>query len=257
MKFLQVLSIWFLSTTCLFAGDPKHVVLTSLDWPPYTAEKIMYQGATAAVVKEAFNAMGYTVEFRFYPWNRAVKEAKDNPLVDGYFPEYKSDDVAKTFLYSDSIDISPLGFVENKNNPIQWRSIDNLFPLRVGVVSGYVNTKALDDAIAQKRIHADISSDDITVLRKVAAKRLDLGVIDSNVMAFLLGRLDKDELVLKKFKADLQFNGKMLEDKTLHICFKKTPRGEELRQILNAGLKKVDSAAVEKGALKDILGRIH
>lgn len=43
-------------------------------------------GASAAVVKGAYEAMGYKVVIEFLPWNRAVQMAKSDPSFAGYFP---------------------------------------------------------------------------------------------------------------------------------------------------------------------------
>ena len=67
------------------AADYK---VTSLDWPPYTNEKLPAQGASSAVVTEAFKAAGDSVKIEFYPWSRAVMMAKTDKAYVAYFPEY-------------------------------------------------------------------------------------------------------------------------------------------------------------------------
>ena len=92
-------AVLFLSNN-LWAAD-KLIKLSSLDWPPYTGPSLADKGATAAVVKAAFEAAGYKVQIDFFPWERAVFLARDpSSGYAGYFPEYYSTDGEKDFLFS-------------------------------------------------------------------------------------------------------------------------------------------------------------
>ncbi len=46
-----------------------------------------------------------------------------------------------------------LGLAEQADNPFEWDSIEDLHGLRIGVVSGYVNTDAFDAACRSRRRH--------------------------------------------------------------------------------------------------------
>ena len=116
-------SILLTISLILFSGlslaADKTVYLTSLDWPPYSSKALDQQGASVAVAKEAFKAMGYQLKVDFFPWSRSVALAKDSgSKYSGYFPEYYSDDTAKDFVYSDAMGSGPLGFAERKDNSI-------------------------------------------------------------------------------------------------------------------------------------------
>ena len=75
---------------------------------------------------------------------------------------------------------------------------------------------------------------------KVVNGRLDLAVIDRNVMDYLF----KTDKALSGKEGKASFNEKLLEDKKLYICFKKTPGGAEMAKIFNEGLKKIDVNAI-------------
>ena len=84
-----LLSISLIIFTSLSYSADKVVHLTSLDWPPYSGKTLSDQGASVAVAKAAFKAMGYELKVSFYPWSRAVALAKDSSSkFSGYFPEY-------------------------------------------------------------------------------------------------------------------------------------------------------------------------
>lgn len=223
-------------------GYAEQVKLTSLEWPPYTSESLKEQGASVAVAKAAFEAMGHQLVIEFYPWKRAVYLAKEDPSYDGYFPEYFSEELKKDFILSEPMGSGPLGFAELKTNPITWNSLDDLKKFRVGVVGGYVNTAEFDDMVSKGQLKASVASDDVKNILKLASGRSDLAVVDQNVLSFLLA----SDASLKGAASDIQFNGRLLEDKQLYICFKKGPRGEKISKIFNEGLTKIDVKAIMK-----------
>ena len=221
------------------AADYK---ITSLDWAPYTNENLPGQGASSAVVTEAFKAAGDNLTIEFYPWSRAVNMARTNKGYIAYFPEYyfKANEV--DFLYSDPIGAGPLVFVERKSAPVTWDSYDSLKSKKIGVVKDYENTDELDARIASKALTADIAPDDTKNILKLAAGRVDVAVIDANVYNYLA----KNDASVKAVAGQLQINSKILENKMLYVCFKKSPEGEKALAEFNQGLKKIDPDAIMK-----------
>ncbi len=219
----------------------KLVYLTSLDWPPYASKSLPQQGASVAVATAAFEAMGYKLVVEFLPWSRAVNEAKSpSSQYMGYFPEYYSPDVAKEFTYSQPMGSGPLGFVEQTSKPVKWNTLTDLKGKRIGVVQDYVNTTEFDNLVASGDLRVSTVVSDSKNLRKIINDRLDLAVIDKNVMDYLF-KLDKS----LKGKAGLaHFQDKLLEDKKLYICFKKNKMGQQMAEIYNQGLKKIDVNAI-------------
>lgn len=219
------------------AAQNKKIVLASLEWPPYVGAALPDQGASAVIAKAAFKAMGYDLTVEFYPWSRAVKLAKDDVRIMGYFPEYYSDEVAKEFIFSQPAGSSPLGFVESAANPITWKTLDDLVKWApIGVVQDYVNTTDLDNRIAKGTLKAEVVASDELNIDKVAKGRLKLAVIDKLVLDYLLKTTPR----LKDSAKLVKFNAKMLEDKGLYICFKNNNLGKQMAEIYNAGLKKID-----------------
>ncbi len=219
----------------------KVVHLTSLDWPPYASKSLPQQGASVAVASAAFKAMGYKLIVNFLPWSRAVNEAKSpSSQYMGYFPEYYSQGVAKEFTYSDPMGSGPLGFVEQAGKSIAWNALSDLKGKRIGVVQDYVNTTEFDTLVASGKLQVSTVVSDSKNLRKIINDRLDLAVIDKNVMDHLF-KLDKS---LKGKANQAHFQDKLLEDKKLYICFKKNKAGQQMADIYNQGLKKIDVNAI-------------
>lgn len=239
-KRIIFIAVLFLLTSSVVFGAEK-VKLSSLEWPPYTGQGLPEGGASIKVAKSAFAAMGYELEVEFYPWQRAVDMANQGRTA-GYFPEYYSADIEKDFIFSARMGDSPLGLIEPAGAGTAWSSLDDLKAKTIGVVSGYVNTEEFDAMAASGALTTDESSDDTTLIRKVAAGRMDLAVMDRHVFDYLV----TNDPELSSAKASVSFNGKLLEEKGLFICFARTPEGEKLAAIFNEGLTKIDANAIMK-----------
>jgi len=185
--------------------------------------------------------MGYELVVDFFPWSRAVKLAKSKESkYAGYMPEYYAKDIEEEFIFSDTMGLGPLGFVQKKSLPFSWDSLDDLENIVIGTVQDYVNTEEFDKRAADGRIKIQTVVTDRLNVRMVAAGRIPLAVIDKNVFAYLL---DNDES-LTKYKHLVEFNSRLLEDKKLYICFRKGPEGEKLVRIFNEGVKKIDVSEI-------------
>jgi len=236
-----IISISLILFTSLSYSADKVVHLTSLDWPPYSGKTLSDQGASVAVAKAAFKAMGYELKVTFYPWSRAVALAKDgSSKFSGYFPEYYSGDTANDFVYSEAMGSGPLGFAERKDKSIAWTNLSDLKSHKIGIVQDYINTTEFDAMVANKSLKTSTTTSDTKNLMKLVNGRLDLAVVDQNVMNYLF----KTDKALAKKSSNAQFNKTLLEDKKLFICFKKGGQGENLAKIYNEGLKKIDILAI-------------
>jgi polar amino acid transport system substrate-binding protein len=246
-RLLSVLLIIMGLVTFKSSAQTKTVILTSLEWPPYIGEKLNEMGASAKIAKAAFNEMGYTLTLQFYPWSRTVQLAKEDTKIGGYFPEYYSDEVNNEFYLSDPIGTGPLGLAERKDGAIEWSIVEDLAKIeKIGTVRDYINTTDFDNLAAKGTIKVEPVTDDATNLLKISGNRIKCAVIDKYVMQYILNTDPR----LKDASNLIQFNKKLLEDKKLYICFKRSEDGKKLRDIFNQGLKKVDVKAIMTDYMK-------
>jgi len=222
----------------------ENINLASLDWPPYTGEALVKQGISSQVVNAVFEKAGLSAKFKFLPWQRAVDTARSDTAFVGYFPEYE--DPSSPCLFSEPIGTGPLGFAEQSAKPITWNTLNDLKNIKIGVVAGYVNTAEFDQMVSAGTLKADTATSDELNLLKLANGRFDLAVVDQNVMQYLLQTSQK----LKPLGSKLQFNSKLLENKTLHVCFTNSPAGKQALAQFNAALKQVDVSQLNQQAVR-------
>lgn len=246
MNSLFRLAILLVCTTLTFAAN-REVVLTSLEWPPYASEKLPAGGASSAVVRAAFAEMGYSVKIRFVPWSRAVAEAKAGKGVAGYFPEYESPDVRAAFTLSNPIGAGPLALAQRRDLRVEWQTIEDLSKWVVGTVQDYVNTPMFDLRVSKGLQLVDVAIDDSHNLAKLANRRVDLAIVDP----YVFGWLTANDPLVKPVAGRLELNAKQIEVKNLYVCFRQDAAGKRLSEIFNAGLKRIDVAAIMRRYVPD------
>lgn len=211
--------------------EAREVVLATTPWEPYIGPDLPRQGYVAEVAREALAQAGHTLRLEFMPWGRVLYKAEHGE-VDGYLPEYPSEELKRTFLFSDPFPGGPLGFFKLRaNKDISWCGLDSLRPYRIGVVRGYVNEPAFDARTDLKREYA---KDDEANLRMLLAGRVDLIVADLHVGRHYARRISRQA------QGRIEFLLPPLETKHLHACFPvKRPGSLRLAQEFNRGLDRL------------------
>lgn len=169
------------------------VTIVTSDYPPYHGPSLPRKGVETAILIAAFERAGDKVVMRYRPWARALEEAKLG-LADGMLGPYYSAERAAYFAYSEPVFANAIGFYGRRGQPVDVRKLASLKNLKIGVVHGYRNP----DAFTAANLTVDEAPDDETNLVKLAAKRVDLILIDKGVGDYLLKhRLNtlKDQLV--------------------------------------------------------------
>lgn len=252
MPYRSLTILFFLSTALclLLLLTPKPaeteefvetVAFTSLEWPPYTGTALAGGGASTVIAREAFAAVGVKLEVTYLPWSRAIMTAKRDKNFAGYLPEYYAKEIEEDFFFSEPMGTSPLGFVEHKDFPVQWKTLEDLKGMPIGVVKDYVNTERFDALAAQGVLDVKPVNDDATNVRKVQSGRIPLAVIDVNVLKYLRAT---DPLIAERSES-VHVNERLLEKKALYICFRKDSEGRRLLKLFNEGLSRIDWQAME------------
>ncbi|GAA4495616.1 transporter substrate-binding domain-containing protein [Pseudaeromonas paramecii] len=221
---------------CSAAQATESLRFASLEWPPYVGARLPQDGLVGQRLHQAMARLGKQAQIDYYPWRRALRLVQtDSPYV-GYLPEYASPRLTKNFYCSDPLMPAPLGLAQRRDQPlIRWQRLLQLQPYRIGVVAGYVNTEDFDTLASAGLLHTDAANSDRNNLRKLAAGRIDLAVVDPLVFSYLL-RHDPE---LRPLASQLTMSPRLLEFKQLVVCFRHTEQGRQLRDGLNQALAKL------------------
>lgn len=230
------------STSAAAADAPKAVMLATTEWAPYIGQELPEQGYVHILVTRAFARSGYEAQIRFYPWARALALAREGKVA-GLMPEYFDAGRTNEFAYSDAFPGGPVGFYARRDRKLKIPptlatkpavTLATLKHLRFGVVRGYLNAPAFDNAPGLTREEA---RDDLTNLRKLYHRRVDAIVIDRHVAEYLL------RTAVPEFTAELEYLEPPLAQHSLYIAFTRTAAGHEtLRQAFNRGLELLENS---------------
>lgn len=227
-----------LSLSGLAVGE--EITLTSCNWEPYNGKNLPGYGFTSQIIAQAFERVGYKVNFVFLPWKRAVL-GTEYGKYEGAFAAYYSKERAEKFAISAAYTHSSLVLCAKKDTKIKYKTLQDLKPYRIGVVMGYVNTTEFDAADFLKK---DGSVSDILNLKKLVKDRTDLILIDKYVAMY---HLNND----KTLKSEMVYFLKpALKERDLYILFSKKVPGYQKRVLdFNKGLATIKA----DGTFKTIL----
>ncbi|MFZ6754808.1 substrate-binding periplasmic protein [Undibacterium sp. Dicai25W] len=215
--------------------------LASLDWSPYVSPSLPDEGFVAAIVKAAAQKSQSEVSIDYFPWSRTVQVGLNDADYAGYFPAFYLKEREKSCYFSNTLGNSTVGFASLKNKLFDWQTLQDLQFYYIGVVQDYANGEEFDALVKQRIIRTDTAPSDISNVRKLLAGRVDVIVIDKNVLRQLL----ITDNSLSKDKLNIVFHAKELTNFSMHICFQHTARGLRLQKIFNAGLNTLNIKQLE------------
>lgn len=241
----------------LLAALPPHALsseplqtarLASLVWMPYTGPALPQNGLSAAMADSAARTFGGRIQVDYFPWARAMKVGMQLPEYDGYFPAYYTEERTRQCHFTNPIGKSVLGLAFLKSRPLQWNALSDLSSKNIGIVHGYSNGEAFDKQVKNGQQKFDFSDTDFSNIKKLLAHRIDAAAIDKSVLRYLLAT----EPRLAGASELIDFHDKPLAELSLHICFKRTPAGDELRQKFDRALLQIDPQKIESEYFRQI-----
>jgi polar amino acid transport system substrate-binding protein len=234
---------WCFLALALLAGGvqaqpaPKLIRLSTLEWPPYTGTLLPQYGLSTRVASVAAKAAGFRLITASFEWATTLEKGEKDPNFDGYFPEYFTKEREQGCHLSQPIGVSKLGVATLRSTPISWNSLGDLSSYRLGVVDGYSNGDDFDLQVKQKRQPVEVAASDAINVNKVKDKRIRGIVIDKKVLEYTLARSGGADRIA--------FGSRPIAELTLHVCFRRTPAGLEMKNAFDAALKTIDRAKIE------------
>lgn len=200
-------------------GDP---------WPPFGDPDRPSQGLSVEIVRSAMATQGYELHISFMPWARAEDGIRKG-TYDLLLYTWMTDARKRELFFSDPYGENRLTFVKLKGDDFEFKGMDSLKGLTVGVVRDYGYG---DDFMKAQGFEREPAPDFMTNVKKLAAGRIDLTVEDEVVARYLLLGNDLADRVV--------FTENSLSLEPLYVTSGLTnPRGKELIDAFNRGLNEI------------------
>ncbi|MCZ4282768.1 transporter substrate-binding domain-containing protein [Kiloniella laminariae] len=119
-------SFCILASSFAFSQDIK--LVTGKDYPPYAAPDLPEGGVVTEVVSRVFEATGYTVSLKYYPWKRGLAMV-EGLKSDATFPYAKTAEREKNFLYSRPLNEHTVSIFQNVETSRLFREPGDLIGL--------------------------------------------------------------------------------------------------------------------------------
>jgi polar amino acid transport system substrate-binding protein len=212
------------------AGAEGLTVAACANYAPYSDAALPDFGFSNDLTAEIMREAGYDVSVTVLPWIRAL-EGTEAGTFDILPSAWYSDERAQSLLFSDPIAMSRLVFVKPAGSPFEYRSIDELKGLTIGIVAGYAyNPAFLASPLFQRPAVTDI----LLNLKMVAARRIDLTLDDELTLRFIINSRAPE------LAPQLALTHGVLSEQPLYVTFsRKRPDAQRLAAIFNAGLARM------------------
>jgi polar amino acid transport system substrate-binding protein len=227
------LCLLLLAVPCRAQPLPPSILLTSGEWPPFYSASLPGGGFANRVIRESFALEGVSVDILFLPWRRALAMADHGPPVGsaGWLPMEERE---KRFLFSDPVFTSDRVFFHRKDVPFDWRGLEDVRDLRVGITLGSAEEFPFREILAQGKGKVDVAVSYAAGMKMLIAGRVDVYACNKAVGLFILiNRIQAD--------ADLVvYNPRPIFTETNHLILsRRLPYAEALMDRFNRGLRKL------------------
>ncbi|AIW16110.1 ABC transporter substrate-binding protein [Vibrio tubiashii] len=207
------------------------VKLANGEWAPYQSKSLKEGGFITQIVREAFEAEGYTVEFDYMPWKRGFEEAKAGNY-DGSLIWSKNPDREQHFLYSNPVITLSTALFQQTSKPVTWSNREDLSSLKIGGVTGYAY--GIEDLEKAGTVKIQRIASAENNYKKLKAGRLDVVLEDMDVGMETVTKLG--------LTGAIEPNAKMLTERDYFVIISKnSPRNQELLDAFNRGLAKLEA----------------
>jgi len=233
---------------CITDLSAETIRITNGEWEPHLSKYSYQYGFDSHVVTEAFKLEGVTVEWGFFPWQRAYQHAKSGKHWDASCCWWPDEETKKEFLVSDAITKTSFVFFHLKSYNFHWNSLEDLKGLKIGGTSKYNYGEKFMDAIAAKTLDIEYTSKDEFNYKKLLAGRIQIFPNDPSVgSAQIRNYLSPEEAEL------LTYSPKEFGISTLHLIISiDNKRNKYFLDKFNAGMKKLKISGRYQRMLQDL-----
>ena len=167
------LAALLLPMTVLGASPALKVRFSNQEYAPYMAENLPFGGILTRVVTEVFRRANVSVSYGWYPNNRAIQMARTGD-VDGSLGWTPNEDRQKDLLFSEEVLPFRMVLFQRLGKTYAWKTLEALAPYRFGITAGNFYSDTFTRLQHSGVLKVDVTTDDVSNLRKLAAGRIDL-----------------------------------------------------------------------------------
>ena len=218
----------------------QKISLVANTWPPYVDSALPDDGLAMKIVKTVLKRAGYNVKVRIERWDKALagSELGVYELVGAV---WKTKERQDKLLYSHSYLTNNIVLVTQSENPMKFKSLNDLQGLLIGVLKDYeYNDKFMKDPRILKFQANRLTQNLISVQQG----KLDAAVADRRLALYELKHF------MGNNRSDFRFLAKALSSRKLYVAApKENAESKNLIAKFNQGL-----AAIKKdGTYQKIL----
>jgi polar amino acid transport system substrate-binding protein len=222
-------------------ANATEINLITAPYPPYYGPNLTNQGPITEIVVTAYKKVGYRVNIKYVPWARALETVKAGK-ADGLYGAWYSTERAQWFVYSNPLPRNEIMLYKRKGTaPPTFTSYRDLRPYKIGIVRGYRNPPAFDAA----HLRTDVADTDATNLKKLAAKRIDLILIDRGTATYIL------QHELREYREHLEAVEPPAEVLPMHLIISKKAQDYQTKMDdFNQGLELLSAEGVVESIMR-------
>lgn len=241
MQCMKILIASSLFCLVLARANATEINLITAPYPPYYGPNLTHQGPVTEIVVAAYKKVGYRVNIEYVPWARALETVKAGK-ADGLYGAWYSAERAQWFVYSNQLPSNEIVLYKRKGTaPGTFTSYSELRPYKIGIVRGYRNPPAFDAA----HLRTDLADTDATNLKKLAANRIDLILIDRGTATYLL------QYELPEYREHLEAVEPPVEVLPMHLIISKKAKDYQTKMDdFNKGLELLSADGGVEAILK-------
>lgn len=203
--------------------------LASSNWEPYTGLDLPEQGYFSELVSKAFEKVGYSVEFEYFPWVRALHTTQHGD-IDGLMTVYFTKERSTTMEFSSPILSIQEVFISHHDNPIHYDgNLTSLQGYTIGIMRGSTEAEELVAAGANIERVANQRQN----VQKLILGRVDAVVIPQEVFFTILEQLEPSY-----DKSNFKVQSTPFKNYEMHLAFSKQRAGyKKITEDFNKGLQ--------------------
>ncbi|WLD58788.1 transporter substrate-binding domain-containing protein [Salinispirillum sp. LH 10-3-1] len=220
-----------LATFCSAAQAEPLRLATGNQYPPFADENLPGGGLATRLVEAAFAAVDTELTIEFMPWQRGYRDTLGGE-IQGTFPYIPAADRVRDMLYSDPLIRVRTLVISRADNPLVYQIARDLLGRELCWPLGWALPSVVETLVRSGEISYSQPREYNACPRMLATTRVDF-MLSNNFQWHAL--VESEGLN----RADFYVAEQAIQESTLHFIAPRTPEGERVVRLFNAGLKTI------------------